>query len=271
MRRAFFASELDTTASWWRIYRCDGVTLGFTTHDRDLWFDGIVHRAAPGMLPSAIRVTSGFEDDPGDIEGALSHASVTAADLAGGRFDAAEVECGVVDWETLERASLYSGSIAGVTSEGAGFRAELESAKARLAHDPIPVTGPTCRARFCGPGCGLNPAAFEKRVRVTAIDGDTQTLRVDLADASAYRFGSLRWMDGPATGLSTRIVDTDGPVLMLAGRIDPDWSLGLRVQLREGCDRTVATCAARFGNAVNFQGEPFLPGNDMLAQYPVAR
>ena len=177
----------------------------------------------------------------------------------------------MVDWETLERASLYSGSIAGVTSEGAGFRAELESAKARLAHDPIPVTGPTCRARFCGPGCGLNPAAFEKRVRVTAIDRDTQTLRVDLADASAYRFGSLRWMDGPATGLSTRIVDTDGPVLMLAGRIDPDWSPGLRVQLREGCDRTVATCAARFDNAVNFQGEPFLPGNDMLAQYPVAR
>ena len=78
-------------------------------------------------------------------------------------------------------------------------------------------------------------------------------------------------MDGPATGLSARIVDTDGPVLMLAGRIDPDWSPGLRVQLREGCDRTVATCAARFGNAVNFQGEPFLPGNDMLAQYPVAR
>ena len=89
MRRAFFASELDTTASWWRIYRCDGVTLGFTTHDRDLWFDGIVHRAAPGTLPSAIRVTSGFEDDPGDIEGALSHASVTAAEslsqLKGGR------------------------------------------------------------------------------------------------------------------------------------------------------------------------------------------
>ena len=78
-------------------------------------------------------------------------------------------------------------------------------------------------------------------------------------------------MDGPATRLSARIVDTDGPVLMLAGRILPDCSLGLRVQLRGGCDRTVATCAARFGNAVNFQGEPFLPGNDMLAQYPVAR
>ena len=67
------------------------------------------------------------------------------------------------------------------------------------------------------------------------------------------------------------LADCPKPVLMLAGRIDPDWSPGMRVQLREGCDRTVATCAARFGNAVNFQGEPFLPGNDMLAQYPVAR
>ena len=78
MRRAFLASELDTTASWWRIYRCDGVTLGFTTHDRDLWFDGIVHRAAPGMLPSAIRRTLGFEDDPSDVTGALSHDAIRA-------------------------------------------------------------------------------------------------------------------------------------------------------------------------------------------------
>ena len=42
---------------------------------------------------------------------------------------------------------------------------------------------------------------------------------------------------------------------------------GVRVQLREGCDHTIATCSARFGNAVNFRGEPFLPGNDLLARY----
>ena len=41
------------------------------------------------------------------------------------------------------------------------------------------------------------------------------------------------------------------------------------VLLREGCDRTLDTCAMRFGNAVNFQGEPFLPGNDMITRYPI--
>jgi hypothetical protein len=43
--------------------------------------------------------------------------------------------------------------------------------------------------------------------------------------------------------------------------------LGTRTELREGCDHTIGTCAERFGNAANFRGEPFLPGNDLLARY----
>ena len=271
MSRIFFANELETAATWWRIYRRDGVTLGFTTHDRDLWFGGIRHCAAPGMLPSAIRRTAGFEDDPGDVAGALSHASVRAEDLASGRFDGARVESGIVDWETCASATLYVGSIASVRREGAGFKAELVSAKARLAGDTIPLSSPSCRARFCGPGCGLNPVAFETRARVLGVDADANSLRVDLTETLPYRYGELRWLDGPATGLSARILEAVGDTLTLAERIEPELPVGLRVRLREGCDRTIATCTSRFGNAVNFRGEPFLPGNDMLAQYPVAR
>lgn len=271
MSRTFFAAELDTAASWWRIHRRDGVTLGFTTHDRDLWFDGVLHRAAPGMLPSAIRRTSGFEDDPGDVEGALSHDAVRAEDLAAGQFDGARIESGIVDWDALTGATLYSGTIAGLHQEGSGFRAELASAKARLAQDPIPLSSPTCRAHFCGPGCGLSSEAHSARARVVAVDTDAGAVTLDLADAAPYRHGELRWLDGHATGLAARILDTDGSVLTLAGRLDPALGEGLRVRLREGCDRTIATCTARFGNAVNFRGEPFLPGNDMLAHYPMPR
>ena len=271
MSRIFFAGELETAASWWRIFRRDGVTLGFTTHDRDLWFDGVLHRAAPGMLPAAIRLTAGFEDDPGDVEGALSHDSIAEADLARGRYDGARVESGIVDWETLERATLYSGSIASVSREAAGFKAALSCDKARLAGDTVPLAGPSCRARFGGPGCSLNPVAFEKRARVLALDPDAGTVTMDIADTAPYRYGLLRWLDGPSTGLESAIVDANGSVLTLAQRIDADLPANVRVRLREGCDKTIATCADRFGNAANFRGEPFLPGNDMLAQYPVAR
>jgi len=46
--------------------------------------------------------------------------------------------------------------------------------------------------------------------------------------------------------------------------------VGALVEVVEGCDKSLATCAGRFGNAVNFRGEPYLPGIDLLTRYPGA-
>lgn len=115
MTRTWFSGELETVATFWRVLRRDGVTLGLTTHDRDLWIEGVLHRAAPGMVPSAIRRTAGLDPDSAEVEGALSHDSLSAADLAAGRFDGARVLIGLVDWETGETRVLYRGSIGSVS------------------------------------------------------------------------------------------------------------------------------------------------------------
>jgi uncharacterized phage protein (TIGR02218 family) len=31
-----------------------------------------------------------------------------------------------------------------------------------------------------------------------------------------------------------------------------------------GCDKTIGTCAGKFANAVNFRGEPYVPGMDKM-------
>ena len=46
--------------------------------------------------------------------------------------------------------------------------------------------------------------------------------------------------------------------------------VGCRIELREGCDKRFETCVSRFANAINFRGEPHLPGNDLLTRYPGA-
>ena len=268
MSRAFFDRPLDTVASFWRIHRRDGVALGFVTHDRDLWFGGLLHRAAPGLTPSAIRRTTGFADEGADVEGALAHDCIAEADLAAGRYDGAEIVIGAVDWETLEHAVFFVGTIESVSREGNAFAAELASAKAALAVDPVPRSSPTCRARFCGPGCTLSPARFTRRADVSAAEGG----RVQFAgiEPGPYAGGELRWLDGPLAGLDATVLAADAFGLALDRRPD-GVKPGMRALLREGCDHTIATCAARFGNAVNFQGEPFLPGADLLAHYPQPR
>jgi len=59
---AWLQPELTCVALCWRLDRRDGVMMGFTSHDRGLAIDGLDYRAAPGMLPSAISLSDGFDD-----------------------------------------------------------------------------------------------------------------------------------------------------------------------------------------------------------------
>lgn len=269
MSRVFLRQPLEGVATFWRIRRRDGVTLGLTSHDCDLWFDGVLHRAAPGMLPSAIRRTADLAPDSAEVHGALTHDSIAAADLAAGRFDGAAVEIGVIDWETLERVVLYRGEIGDVTEEAGRFGAELLSAKLALEADLVPRTSPTCRAPFGGPGCALSLARFTHEAVLAAIDPTANRVRFTGGPAAAaMRDGSVRWVDGPHSGLAMAVASADADGLVLDAPLDPGLAPGTRALLREGCDHTLATCAQRFANAANFQGEPFVPGNDLLARYP---
>jgi uncharacterized phage protein (TIGR02218 family) len=269
MSRVFFQRELEAVATFWRIRRPDGVTIGLTSHDCDLWFDGVRHRGSPGMLPSAIKRTADLTSDSAEVQGALTHDSISAADLETGRFDGATVEIGLVDWETMDNATLYRGIIGGVAEEAGGYQADLQSVKAALETDPVPRTSPTCRAKFCGLGCTLNPVRYTHEGQLTAIDlANNAVAFARLPDAELFESGSLRWVDGPHAGQAMEIMAAEDGWLIPDIVLDPGLQIGTRALLREGCDHTLTTCTQRFHNAINFRGEPFLPGNDLLTRYP---
>lgn len=269
MSRVWFETELETVATWWRVYRRDGVAFGFTSHDHDLMFDDIRHQTASGMVPSAVRLTADLAPDSAEVTGALSHHAVTARDLAAGRFDGARVELGVVDWETLEKQILYAGTIGTVTQDGPQYSAELASLKNELSKDRIPRTSPTCRAGFCEPGCNLSPARYTHDASIAAVSLAENALEIAGAIvAEKFLDGFVRFYDGIEAGREARIAAISDGRFVLDRIFDETVAEGDRVELREGCDHRWETCANRFGNSVNFRGEPFLPGNDLLTRYP---
>lgn len=271
MSRTWFSQPLETVAVWWRIERCDGVAMGFTSHDRDLVFGGLRHRTAPGMVPSAVRRTATLEPDSAEVSGALAHDAIGEADLANGRFDGARVAMGLVDWESLEAETLFTGTIGSVGREGEQFSAELESLKQVLARDVVPRTSPTCRAEFCGEGCTLSGQRFTHEATLAEVGAGRQWVRAAGLVAADFAFGWLRLADGQDAGAVLRVRAVEGEWLVLDRPLAIDAAAGVRVILREGCDHTIATCSVRFANAINFQGEPYLPGNDLLTRYPAAQ
>lgn len=43
---------------------------------------------------------------------------------------------------------------------------------------------------------------------------------------------------------------------------------GQKLRIYPGCDKRIATCRDRFANAINFRGEPYVPGNDQINRVP---
>ena len=267
----FLAGPLTTIALCWRIERRDGITIGLTDHDHDLMIDGLLYRAAPGMTPSAITRTDTLEPDTMDVMGALSNAAITEGDLLAGRWDGARVIIFAVDWlGTDDRVALGDGTIGAVETGDAGFVAELRGAGAVLEQPVVEETSPECRAELGDKRCRVPMAGRRQITRVTAIDGTRVTLELAEPLAGAYALGLLRWIGGANAGLASAIIASDGNTVML--RLSPMRMVvpGTLVELIEGCDKRLTTCATRFGNAANFRGEPYLPGIDLLTRYPGA-
>lgn len=268
----FLQPDLTTIALCWRLERRDGAALGFTGHDRDLDIDGLRYRSAPGMLPSAIGLSDGFEHDTLDIEGALTGDAISAADLAAGRWDGASVAVFMVDWEAPggERLALARGELGEVSIRGDAFEAELRGPTALLDAAVVEQTSPECRARLGDRRCRVDMAARVRTTRIAAVIGETEVEVGEAAAGNAHGYGLLRWIGGANSGLDSAILASAGTRLIL--REPPVFAatVGDLVEIGEGCDKMLATCAGRFANAANFRGEPHLPGIDLLTRYPGA-
>lgn len=272
MTLAWLDRDLTTLAFLWRLDRLDGVSLGFTSHDRDLSVAGFPYRAAPGMLPSAISISDGLDADTLDIAGALTADAVTAEDLAAGRWDQAAVRLFAVDWEQPGAGTLLlaRGVLGDVGVKDGGFTAELSGPAAALGRAAVEATAPECRAELGDKRCRIDMAGRVRTALVTAAAGAVLTLDAAEPTANAYGYGRLRLLDGAGSGLSLLVLRSDGQTVTLRRPPPAAVAPGTRVEVAEGCDKSFATCRDRFANPANFRGEPHLPGQDLLTRYPGA-
>lgn len=268
---AQLAAEVTTLAFCWRIVRGDGIAMGFTSHDRDLQLDGMIYRATPGIAPSAIQLSGGLAADSMDIHGALAAEAITEADLNAGRYDGARVSLFLVNWETPDtgRLPLMRGVLGSVTHGGTSFSAELKGPAESLDQPALELLSAECRAHLGDRRCRVDLTGHTRRVRLIEITGE-KTLRLDSVEpaANTYAYGRIRFLSGPNSGLAVDVMESSGPLIDLAEAPPYACAAGDMVELTEGCDKRFATCRTRFSNGANFQGEPHVPGNDLLIRYP---
>jgi len=273
---AHLAQTATTTCHAWRLTRTDGLVLGFTEHDHDLEFDGTVFSAATGFRASEIETGLGLEADAANVAGAFSAAQISADDLALGRYDGAQVETFLVNWQSpADYLLLSTRQLGEVRSAGPAFSVELRSLAAGLDQPRGRLYGRRCDADLGDSRCTANIAAppFTMEATIAEVIDEMTILVAGLGDRPAGWFsqGHLAFKSGLLAGLSADVSEhklvPDGARLTLWQPLARMPTLGDQITVVAGCDKSFETCAAKFANTLNYQGFPYLPGSDFAYGY----
>jgi uncharacterized phage protein (TIGR02218 family) len=272
-------SGVTTLCRCWRVLRRDGVVLGFTDHDEDVPLGALVCRAGTGLTASEITSRLGLAVDGSEVSGALASDTLTEADLAAGRYDAAEIETYLVDWsEPALSVLLAKGALGEVRREGAAFVAEVRGLADRLNQESGRRYTATCSADLGDARCTVNldDAAYRGEEAVAALAGTSAFIATGLSAFADTWFsaGRLQWTSGANSGLAVEVKrhrrDGDDIRIELWQAMPEPLAAGDAFVVTAGCDKRFATCRDRFTNTVNFRGFPHIPGNDFVTRYAVS-
>ena len=269
--------EGTTTLAWcWRIVRADGVTLGFTDHDRTLTFDGTDFEPESGFAASEVRSGSDLSVDAQDAQGVLSSDRITETDILDGRWDNAAVEVWRVNWAaTSQRLLMRRGAIGQIRRGRLAFVAEVRSLAHVLGQTVGRTFQATCDAALGDTRCSVNidAPAFKGTGAIIDLLRDRAFTASGLGVFTTgwFTFGTLDWTSGGnarrrAEVLAHDLVDgvavltlLEAPVRAIAGT---DTFI-----IHAGCDKRIATCGTKFANVANFRGFPNIPGQDAVLRY----
>lgn len=272
------AGEVTTVCHCWRLKRKDGIVSGFTDHDLPLKVDGTIFKPETGLTASEARDSLGLAIDTVDVEGALSSADIREEDIAAGLYDGAAIETLLVNWRApTDFALLRKATIGRILRSDQRFVAELESLVHSLDQPNGRYVGRACDAELGDARCRflLDQPGFHASGQVVAQeDADTFLVAgLDTFQPGWFSHGTLNWSGGARMGRSERIVghghEPGGVRIALRPSGGPAVGVGDAFVIHAGCDKSFATCKAKFANSVNFQGFPHLPGNDAAYGYVV--
>lgn len=265
--RAHLESGATDLATCWRVVRKDGKVFGFTDHSADLQIDGTVYVAALGYTPSDISTSDDLAIDNMELRGILDAQVITEADLMAGLWDYAEVEIFEVIYSNLAagRRVLSNGRLGEVHAGDNQFRVELMGLTQALTSTLGELYSPTCRADLGDARCKVILAGYTVSGTVTSVTDRRRFADTSLTQATGwFAQGKLKWTSGANNGLSMEVKQYNVGNIELALPMPYAIAVGDTYSVHAGCDKLFSTCKVKFSNAINFRGEPHVPGIDKM-------
>jgi uncharacterized phage protein (TIGR02218 family) len=266
---AHIAGEVTTLAMCWKITRQDATVMGFTDFNNDLTVDSILFKAATGFTATTIQSKADFSVDNLDIEGMLSSIDIQETDILNGKYDYAEVEIFMVNYEDTASGKIYlkRGRLGEVRIMRSQFVVELRGLSQHLTNHIGRICTPSCDAVLGDARCAVSMGAFTFTASVTSVT-DRQKFKCGslTQDTGYFTGGEITFTSGANNGLKMEVKDFSSSEIILALPMPNTVLVGNTISIKAGCDKTDTTCKTKFNNLINFRGFPKVPGTNKILE-----
>jgi uncharacterized phage protein (TIGR02218 family) len=156
---------------------------------------------------------------------------------------------------------MFEGKVGDVSVDGKQIKLTVESSLAELnATFPRTYFLPSCTNALYGPICGLLAANFTSAGSVGSNpSAGSFTLAGANKDDDYFAQGKVKFTSGPCKGQIRSVKSYKNGIITLAYPLYTVPEVGDTVDAIAGCDKTTATCKAKFDNIKNFRGFKYLP------------
>lgn len=272
--KTHLAGEVTSLATCWKLTRTDATVMGFTDHDADLEVGGVAYKASTGFTPTAVRASASLDVDDLDVEGMLDSTAITEEDVMAGLYDFAEIEVFQVSYAAPDEGSvvLRRGWLGEISLRGGHFVSEVRGLSQKLSQQVGYAYSPACRATLGDSKCKVTMASHTESGTISSVTSRSIFADSSREESSGYfAAGKITFTSGANAGISMEVKEYNagGFVLMLPMPYVVETGDGYSVQA--GCDKTFGTCVGRFDNAINFRGEPHVPGLDRMLETSTTR
>jgi len=152
--------EIDRNTTGDTTYTSGGLAqkiLGFTTNSKDVTIGKVTYESALSYSASDIKSAVDLSVDNLDVFGILDSTKITDSDIAAGRYDFAEIEIALFNYNVLADGEmvLRKGNLGEISSLRDRFIGELRGMTDFLQQNNIKRTSVTCRVELKDSDCSV--------------------------------------------------------------------------------------------------------------------
>ena len=262
--------EVTTLATCWKIVRKDGTIMGYTSHDKDVTYDGVTYSPAEYVRVSNMEQTA--DAAPGNIDINVAFGEgITKADISKGKYDYAELYVFMINYADTSQGivQLISGNLGEITVDEYAGTFAFRSLSDKLQNTTGRSYDYRCNAQLGDARCGVTLATYTFTGTVTSVTDQGKFTDTGKVEADGYyNYGTVEFTSGLNNGWIREVKAFSSGQFTLFEPTPYVIAVGDTYSAIAGCDGFPDACKTKFDNYVNNRGFPHLPGRDELMKYP---